>query len=156
MLYVFDQVQLRTEVLHTPSLTRPGFELMTSRSWQYISCHWDTWPSVTSRHTWHGMSLLIPDVEKWTQNSNSKPCFSYRFQYAAAGVLPEPGKKMKVNMRDLHKEMEGEVAFLQQLPALGAQSVLFRLYFFIAAQTDQVAQPMLFEWTRQLGQSGQQ
>ena len=31
------QVQLRTEVPHTPSSTRPGFELMTSRSWQYSS-----------------------------------------------------------------------------------------------------------------------
>ena len=35
------QVQLRTEVLCTPSSTRSGFELMTSRSWQYIPCHWD-------------------------------------------------------------------------------------------------------------------
>ena len=35
------QVRFRTEVLCTPSSTRPGFELMTSRLWQYISCHWD-------------------------------------------------------------------------------------------------------------------
>ena len=35
------QVRLRTEVLRTPSSTRAGFELMISRSWQYISCHWD-------------------------------------------------------------------------------------------------------------------
>ena len=28
--------------LRTPSSTLLGFELMTSRSWQYISCHWDT------------------------------------------------------------------------------------------------------------------
>ena len=46
------QVRLRTEVSSTPSSTRPGFELMTSRSWQYIPCHWDpaltTRPSVTS------------------------------------------------------------------------------------------------------------
>ena len=31
-----------------------------------------------------------------------------------------------------------------------------RLYFFIAAQMVQVAQPLLFEYTQQLGQSGQQ
>ena len=31
-------VRLRTEV---SSSTWPWFELMTSRSWQYISCHWD-------------------------------------------------------------------------------------------------------------------
>ena len=31
----------RTEVLCIPSLTQPEFELMTSRSWQYILCHWD-------------------------------------------------------------------------------------------------------------------
>ena len=35
-------VWCRTEVLCTPNSTRPGSELMTSRSWQYISCHWDT------------------------------------------------------------------------------------------------------------------
>ena len=35
------QVRLRTEVLRSSSSTRPGFELMTSRLWQYISCHWD-------------------------------------------------------------------------------------------------------------------
>ena len=35
------QVRLRTEVLHIPSSTRAGFELMISRSWQYISCHWN-------------------------------------------------------------------------------------------------------------------
>ena len=35
------QVQLRTEVLRTPSSNRAGFELMISRSWKYISCHWD-------------------------------------------------------------------------------------------------------------------
>ena len=29
-----------TEVLRTPSSTQSGFELMTSRSWQYIPCHW--------------------------------------------------------------------------------------------------------------------
>ena len=35
------QVWLRTEVLHTSSSTQPRFKRMTSRSWQYISCHWD-------------------------------------------------------------------------------------------------------------------
>ena len=35
------QVRIRTEVLPTKSLTRSGFELMTSRSWQYTPCHWD-------------------------------------------------------------------------------------------------------------------
>ena len=35
------QVWFRTEVLRTPSSTRPWFENMTSRSWQYTSCHWE-------------------------------------------------------------------------------------------------------------------
>ena len=39
--YCLVQVQLRTEVLRTPSSIWLGFELMTSRSWQYISCPWD-------------------------------------------------------------------------------------------------------------------
>ena len=37
------QVQLRSEVLCTPSSTQLGFKLMTSRSWQYISCHGDAY-----------------------------------------------------------------------------------------------------------------
>ena len=35
------QVRLRAKVLRTPISTRPWFELITSRSWQYISRHWD-------------------------------------------------------------------------------------------------------------------
>ena len=40
--YILIQVRLMTEVPSTPSSTRLGFKLMTSRSCQYISCHWDT------------------------------------------------------------------------------------------------------------------
>ena len=29
------------KVLLIPNLIQPGFELMTSRSWKHISCHWD-------------------------------------------------------------------------------------------------------------------
>ena len=35
------QVRLRTDIPCTPSSIRLGFELMTSRSWRYTSCHWD-------------------------------------------------------------------------------------------------------------------
>ena len=35
------QVRFRTEVPRTQSSTRPGFALMTSKSWQCISYHWD-------------------------------------------------------------------------------------------------------------------
>ena len=38
-IHILVQVRLATEVLRTPSLTRPGFELMTSRSWQYTPVH---------------------------------------------------------------------------------------------------------------------
>ena len=44
----FVQVQLKTEILRTPSSTRPGLKLMTSRSWHYISCHWDACSTLTS------------------------------------------------------------------------------------------------------------
>ena len=40
-LVLLVQEQLRAEVLCTLNSTRLGFELMTSRSWQYISCHCD-------------------------------------------------------------------------------------------------------------------
>ena len=61
------QVRLRTEVLRTPRSTRPGFKLMTSRSWQYISCHWDSCSnhlafSDLSRHellNWNHWWILI-------------------------------------------------------------------------------------------------
>ena len=36
------QVRLRAEVPCITSSARLGLELMTSRSWQYISCHWHT------------------------------------------------------------------------------------------------------------------
>ena len=55
------QVWLRTEVLPTPNSTRPGFELMTSRSWQYISCHWDACSKPLS-HQW-------PPCHTWTSQS---------------------------------------------------------------------------------------
>ena len=35
------QVRLRAEVPRTPSSAWAGLELMTSSSWQYISCHWE-------------------------------------------------------------------------------------------------------------------
>ena len=38
--YFFGSLRLRTEVLSIPSSTRLGFELMTSKSWQSIPCHW--------------------------------------------------------------------------------------------------------------------
>ena len=59
------QVWLRTEVLCIPSSIRPGFELMTSSSWQDISCHWDAcsnhlaisdYPYVPTQTPWGRMS----------------------------------------------------------------------------------------------------
>ena len=37
------EVRLRQKYYAPPSSTRLGFELMTPKSWQYISCHWDTY-----------------------------------------------------------------------------------------------------------------
>ena len=62
----FDQVQLRTEVLRTPSSTRLGFELMTSISWQYISIHVTETPALT---TWPPVTSNVMDL-----NCNLKPC----------------------------------------------------------------------------------
>ena len=62
-------VQLKTEVLHIPSLTRPGFEPMTSRSWQYISCPWD----VHSNHLdIRDFLICLPD-----EKDNSRRVFSH-------------------------------------------------------------------------------
>ena len=40
----------------TPSSTRPGFELMTSRSWQYSSCHWDAYSNHWASHVFKGLT----------------------------------------------------------------------------------------------------
>ena len=42
VLYFFVQIRLRTDVLRIPSSIERGFELMTSKSWRCISCHWDS------------------------------------------------------------------------------------------------------------------
>ena len=59
LLFFFAQVRLRTEVPSTPSSTRPGLELMTARSWQYISCHWDA----CSNHSAISASYLIHNTK---------------------------------------------------------------------------------------------
>ena len=61
------QVRLRTEVLHTPSSTRPGFKLTTSRSWQHISSHWDACSYHSTISDW-----LIFLVQVWLRTE--VPC----------------------------------------------------------------------------------
>ena len=55
------QVRLGTEVLGTPSLTQLGFKLMTSRSWQYISCHWDACSNHSAISDFYYASQIRPD-----------------------------------------------------------------------------------------------
>ena len=50
LLDIMIQVRLRIEVPRTLSSTQSGLELMTSRSWQYISCHWDACSKHCSNH----------------------------------------------------------------------------------------------------------
>ena len=61
----FVQVRLRTEVLHTPSSTQVGFELMTSRSWQYISCHWDPWSNHSAISDFSLLIKWLAKVHLW-------------------------------------------------------------------------------------------
>ena len=66
------QVRLRTEVPRTPSSTRPEFELMTSRSWEYSSCHWDVpvWIRLSNK-------LAICDPINWNQYYTYKQMVVY-------------------------------------------------------------------------------
>ena len=56
---------------------RPGFELMTSRSWQYISCHWDAYSNhlvISYLYVWFkydlGQKYHAPKVQPgWGLNS---------------------------------------------------------------------------------------
>ena len=57
------QVWLRTDVLRTPSSTRAGFELKTSTSWQYISCHWPY-------HTRDKIKIRLVDDNLWVNCVN--------------------------------------------------------------------------------------
>ena len=43
--YFWFKHDLQIEVPRTPSSTQPRFELMTSKSWHYISCHWNAYSS---------------------------------------------------------------------------------------------------------------
>ena len=53
------QVRLRTKVPHTRRTIRPGVELMTFRSWQYISCHWDACSNHSAVSDFH-QSFCLP------------------------------------------------------------------------------------------------
>ena len=73
-LYLFG-----TEVLRTPSLTQPGFELMASRSWQYTSCHWDA----CSNHSvisdirgalWTVRVMIPPESSEWANSTAKAAC----------------------------------------------------------------------------------
>ena len=59
-------------LLHTLCSTRLGFELMTSRSWLYISCHWDACSDhLAIGHQWRKYYMHLKfDL---TRGSNSWP-----------------------------------------------------------------------------------
>ena len=57
-ILILVQVRLRTEVLCTPSSTQPEFKLMTSRSCQYISCHWDACSNHSAISNWKSVTIL--------------------------------------------------------------------------------------------------
>ena len=56
-----------TEVVHTPSSPQLGFEPMSSRSWQCISCPWDN-PSVYSLPWCKECLVLTPSSHKMWMN----------------------------------------------------------------------------------------
>ena len=51
-------LRLKAEVLCTPNSTWLRFELMTSRSWEYFSCHWDTCSNHSAIRDFHRYALL--------------------------------------------------------------------------------------------------
>ena len=56
--HIFGSSTTHTEIPRTQNLTWPGFKLMISRSWQYISCRWDA----CSNHSNHS---AITDFLQW-------------------------------------------------------------------------------------------
>ena len=98
------QVQFRTEVLRSPSSTRAGFELMTSRSWQYIPCQWDScsnhlaisdfsYLKHESRHqTTSEMGCQLGDY-RWSLQASFAACvgmFGLKYSLYHPWVEPEP------------------------------------------------------------------
>ena len=64
----------------TPSSTQPGFELMTSRSWEHISCHWDA----CSNHL--AISDFTHTYFAWVKNCYSG--FKIHFWFQAMFKVP--------------------------------------------------------------------
>ena len=62
-VYFWFKYDLDKSTICTPRLARQGFEVMASRSWQYILCHWS--PALTTRpslahvkdRTWHRFAM---------------------------------------------------------------------------------------------------
>ena len=75
------QVRLRTEVLRTPNSTWLGFELLTSRSWQYIPCHWD---ACSNHSSINDFPWLKTEVLR-TPNS-TRPGFELMTPYMVLGL----------------------------------------------------------------------
>ena len=62
----------QTEVLQSHSLTRSGLELMTSKSWQHVSYHWDAHSNHLAKMWYSGHCPTIAWVRKWTNLQKKK------------------------------------------------------------------------------------
>ena len=72
------QVQLRTEVPSTPRSTQSWLELMTSRPWQYILCHWDVFSNHSAISDFYNLGQKYQAPQVWpNRGSNSWPPDNY-------------------------------------------------------------------------------
>ena len=81
--YILIHVRLRTEVPSTLSSTRPGLTLMTPRSWQYISCHWDACSShlVISATQRNGLPHYLRGLRWFQMHGLSDRLIHWQFRF---------------------------------------------------------------------------
>ena len=97
-----------TEVLRTPGYIRSGFKVMTFRSWQYISCHWETCSNhlaISDFHFCHSFKVILfscfVKVIKWacspilTQN----PSIRSDFHVGRVGDSQANGRRLESHQR---------------------------------------------------------
>ena len=110
-IIVLVQVRLRREVPYTPSLTQLGFELMTSRSWQYISCYWDACSNHSAISDFHKEPIIF-FVQVWLRTevlctpSLTRPVFELMTDYDSTFHVSEtPALTTRPSVTSLYPDM---------------------------------------------------
>ena len=95
---IFGSRMTLTEVLCTPSSTRPGFELMTSISWQYISCHWQACSNHLAINDFSSLFFILWNLFSMKLKHNA--AFVSKWRWFITKIEVNREKKGKVKQSD--------------------------------------------------------